>query len=331
MSTDLERSYRRALAWYPRSWREKNADVVAGTLLDVADAEHRDRPRKGELANLAASGISTRFGVMLEPRARNAISTIALATGFAYPVAYLLFQLWSMLRLPQSPYAAPLLSVLAAPGPIIGAIWVLVLILALTRRRRGMKVAIVLAILASIVLILSYRLPGISAEWYGLTTTSMVFLALLGILALIGTPARGTRLLIPTGIAVAAIAGSYLTAELILQDLYLDERFFWNNFSGTLTILLAIAALAVVVLGLTHHRAAAQTVAISAIPWALVVLRFAGSQDPWNTLALLGIGAALVGFGVLLPLAFRRVRPVRVEPEMPPRQESGIDCPYDIH
>jgi hypothetical protein len=309
MSTGLERSYRRALRWYPRGWREKNADVVAGTLLDVADAEHRDRARRGELANLAASGIATRLGVMLEPQARNAISTIALATGFAYPVVYLLFQLWSMLALPRPPYAAPILSVLSVPGPIVAATWVLVLILALTRRRRGVKLAIAVAILASIVLSLSYRLPGISTEWYGLTTTSMAFLALLGVLVLIGTPARGVRLLIPTGIAFAVIAGSYLATQLVLQGLYFDERFFWNNFSGTLTILLAIAALAVVVLGLAHHRVAAQTVAVSAIPWALVVFRFAASQDLWNTLGLLGIAVALVGFGALLPLAFRRVRP----------------------
>ena len=93
MSADLERRYRRALGWYPRSWREKNADVVAGTLLDVADAEHRTRPRRGELANLAASGISTRLGVLLEPWARNAISTIALARAVAYPLAYFNFQL----------------------------------------------------------------------------------------------------------------------------------------------------------------------------------------------------------------------------------------------
>lgn len=49
MSAELERSYRRALGWYPRNWREKNADVVAGTLLDVADAEHRTRPSARKL------------------------------------------------------------------------------------------------------------------------------------------------------------------------------------------------------------------------------------------------------------------------------------------
>ncbi|WP_349902477.1 hypothetical protein [Parafrigoribacterium humi] len=312
MSAALERRYRRALGWYPRSWREKNADVVAGTLLDVADAEHRTRPRRGELANLAASGISTRLGVLLDPRARNAISTIALATGVAYPLAYFAFQLWSPLSTAHAPDAAAWgFNPIVNPGLIIAGIWLVALMLALVpaTRRHVLKATIVLAIIASVSLSLVYRIPGIGNEWYGLTTTTMVFLALLGGLVLIGTPTRTLWLLISTTIAFVTITAAYLATQLVLQHLYFDERFFWHNFSGAIVVLLTSAVVATVVLGLRHRTVAAQTAAISAIPWILVLLRFSGSQDLWNALAILGIGAALVAFGALLPLAFRRPRP----------------------
>jgi hypothetical protein len=314
VSAELERSYRRALGWYPRSWREKNADVVAGTLLDVADAEHRTRPRRGELANLAASGISTRLGVMLEPRARNAISTIALATGFAYPLAHFAYQLWSRSastandNIVWTAYASQGFNGLVNPGLVITAAWTLALVLALMPRQRGLRSVLALATFASVALILINQIPGIGHEWYGLTTTTMVFLALLGALALIGTPARGLQLLLYTGVTFLAAAGAYgLTAFFVRS--YFDERFFLSNISGTLSLLLVFAALTAIAFGVAHRTATAQTIAISAIPWSLLVLRFFSTQDLWNTLGLLGIAVALVGFGALLPLAFRHVRP----------------------
>ena len=328
MSAELERSYRRALGWYPRGWRERNADVVASTLLDVADAEHRTRPRRGELTNLAASGISTRLGVMLEPRARNAISTIALATGVGYPLAHFAFHLWR--QSDNTPgtiwmmYTAQGFNGPVNPGLAIAAAWALALVLALIPRQRGLKQAIALAILTSVALILVNRIPGIGVEWYGLTTTTMVFLAVLGMLALIGTPARGVRLLLCTGVVSAVLAIAHgLTAVFVWSEL--DERFFLSNLSGTLALLLVIATLTAVTFGIARRTAAAQTIAISAIPWALLVLRFFSAQDLWNKLAQLGIVAVLVGFGALLPFAFRRVRPTEVEHKMPLGSERGID------
>lgn len=315
MSAELERSYRRALGWYPRGWRARNADVVAGTLLDVADAEHRTRPRRGELANLAASGISTRLGVLLEPRARNAISTIALATGVGYPLAHFAFQLWSPSGMAHASdwmfTAARGFNAIVNPGLLIAAVWLLALVLALvlTPRQRGLKPVIVLAIFASLALILANRIPGIGAEWYGLTTTSMVFLSLLGALVLIGTPARGLRLLLWTATTFGLFLGGYIGSGLLFGGGPINEHFFWDYLSRTLLPpLLGVAVLTAIALGIAGRTATAQTVIISTLPWAVVLLRVFGAQDIWNTLALLGIAAALVGFGALLPIAFRRAR-----------------------
>lgn len=324
MSAELERSYRRALGWYPRDWREKNADVVAGTLLDVADAEHRTRPRRGELVGLAASGISTRLGVLLEPRARNAISTIALATGAAYPLAYFTFQLWSPSGLAHAPAwmlsSVPGLEPIANPGLILAAVWSFALVLALIPRRHGLKPVIVLAICASIALIVINRIPGVGAQWYGLTTTTMLFLALLGMLVLIGTPARAARLLLATAIAFAIFLGTYVITALLAAAGPIDERFFWSRLTGTTMLALVLAAFAVVTLGIGGRAAGAQVLLISALPWTVQLLRAVGFRNLVDSLALLGIGAALVAFGALLPLVFRRVRPARVEPGMPPDQ-----------
>jgi hypothetical protein len=313
VSTELERRYLRALGWYPRGWREKNADVVAGTLLDVADAEHRTRPRRGELANLAASGISTRLGVLLDPRARNAISTIALSTGVGYLLAYFAFQLWSPSGLAHAPKwmfsGVPGLEPIANPGLIIAAIWSLALVLALIPRRYGFRPVIALAILASVALIVINRIPGVGAAWYGLTTTTMLFLTLLGVLVLIGTPARTARLLLAAAIAFAIFLGAYVLTALLVAAGPVDERFFWSRLTGTIMIALVLAAFAVVTLGIGGRAAGAQVLLISALPWTVQLLRAVGFRNLVDSLALLGIGAALVAFGALLPLAFRRPRP----------------------
>ncbi len=195
----------------------------------------------------------------------------------------------------------------------------LLLVLALIPQQRGLRPAIALAIFASGALILINRMPGIGPEWYGLTTPSMVFLALLGALTLVGAPTRGLQLLSRTGAAFLAIAGAYCLTAFFVRSSF-DERMFLTNIAGNLSLLLVFAATTAVAFGVAHRTATAQTIAISAIPWALLVLRFFSAQDLWNTLGLLGIAAALVGFGALLPLAFRRTRPTWAEHEMPPSQ-----------
>jgi hypothetical protein len=318
VSTELERRYRRALGWYPRGWREKNADVVAGTLLDVADAEHRTRPRRGELANLAASGISTRLGVLLEPRARNAISTIALATGVAYPLAYFAFQLWLPGGLIRSPYwhnaAAMGHNAIVNPGLIFLALWALAFLLALTPRRRFLKTAIAAAIVASGVFSLLNQHPSVGPAWFGLTTTTMVFLAALGVLSLIGTPATKLRLILHAVIAFGLILSAYVITGVLPAGGFVDERFFWSNLFGTVMLMLVLAGFVAVALGMARRTALAQTVAISALPWTAALI---GYRDLWNLLAFLGIAAALTGFGALLPFAFRRAQSTPAEDKMP--------------
>lgn len=96
--SDLEARYRRALAWYPREWREQNADAVIGTLLDVA--ESRERPRPGELATLRLNGIRERMRSLPDASApiRERAALVGFGVNAAVAVAMLGTMLWQWMH-----------------------------------------------------------------------------------------------------------------------------------------------------------------------------------------------------------------------------------------
>ncbi|RUR03231.1 hypothetical protein [Labedella endophytica] len=78
MSGGLEGRYRRLLRAYPSAWRSENEEVVLG-LLDVAEAEGRERPAPGERWVLATDGVAHR----LDRR----VSIVAAVTAFGAATA----------------------------------------------------------------------------------------------------------------------------------------------------------------------------------------------------------------------------------------------------
>lgn len=70
----MEDRCRRLLRWYPASWRAENGEVLLGTLLDVAEAERRERPSAGEAWSIRFAGAGER----LTPRAGLTLGCIAL-------------------------------------------------------------------------------------------------------------------------------------------------------------------------------------------------------------------------------------------------------------
>ena len=59
---DLERAYRRLLAWYPREFRRENEQEILAVLMAGAD-EGQQRPRPGEAANLIRHALWMRLGL----------------------------------------------------------------------------------------------------------------------------------------------------------------------------------------------------------------------------------------------------------------------------
>jgi hypothetical protein len=65
-STDLERRYRRLLAFYPQAFRREREDEVISVLLAGA-TEGQQRPRLGETIDLVANGIRLRLRPLKRP------------------------------------------------------------------------------------------------------------------------------------------------------------------------------------------------------------------------------------------------------------------------
>jgi hypothetical protein len=78
-TTALERSYRRILACYPRSFLRENADEVLAVLLDTA-AKGQTRVRLAEAWDLVRGGVRMRlWPAAPRPRAVRAAVTLMLA------------------------------------------------------------------------------------------------------------------------------------------------------------------------------------------------------------------------------------------------------------
>jgi hypothetical protein len=66
-SSDLERGYRRLIAWYPRSFRKDNEEEILAVLLATA-GEGQRRPSLAESADLLRGAIRMRMGLSRTPR-----------------------------------------------------------------------------------------------------------------------------------------------------------------------------------------------------------------------------------------------------------------------
>jgi hypothetical protein len=188
--SDLEARYRRALAWYPREWRAKNADAVVGTLLDEAEASGRPRPRLGDLLDLAVSGVRTRFARMpfVTSGARDRLATLAFGIGAALMTIMLVgteFTPWAPDALRES---------VGSFGPfrsaavIINMMWVVAFVLTLANRRSWSRVILMLTVPASIAAILFInQSPGL---YWRPPATVLTFVMVLAILAASGRPVR---------------------------------------------------------------------------------------------------------------------------------------------
>lgn len=71
--SNLSQQYRRALRWYPKSWREKHEEALIGVLLDQAEAEGREHMSRTARRDILRHGLRQSF---TRPR-------VALATALA--------------------------------------------------------------------------------------------------------------------------------------------------------------------------------------------------------------------------------------------------------
>ena len=280
-----ERRYRRALRFYPKRWRDRNADVVLSTLLDVADAEGRSSARAIELLQLAASGLSTRLALSISQA-----STIAVATGALLAIAFAVVQglpapsplEWGVAR-----GFGPFLS----PAIVLYSLWMLTFVLVLLRQRRAVKIVLALCLFAPAAFWITRR--SIEGLWSGPSLQTLVFFTALAAIALLGTP-RPTRW---TGVGMLIGAGALAIAFRTIgapAKSFMDEETFWQQIASPYNVGTALAVLGVVVFSfiVAGRGAWSKTLLLSFSPWIAawsvsVILQFRWDGAAWLLAGLL--------------------------------------------
>ncbi|PJJ55671.1 hypothetical protein [Compostimonas suwonensis] len=290
MRASPEQRYRRALRWYPASWRRVNEDAAIGTLLDAADAEGRTRPRLSERVDLAANGLAARIGIV-PVAVRDRVAQTAFATGTAFALVYVWFQSWAPfvpgreLVLERTPHFGPFLN----PGVVLGALWALAFALLLGGWLGAARIALIASIAVAVTLPL---LP-----WGGPSSRNLVFLGILAALSLAGTPRSRSRLAVLTGGWVVVFVALYALGGLFSGTSALrggNDRFFWETVADgyNLGVVFVLLAVAVAALCVARRLPAAAVVALSAVPWAAIWVLDLAADD--IVVALTAVAVALV-------------------------------------
>lgn len=279
----LEQSYRRLLRWYPGRWRRQNEDALIGTLLDVAESEGRNRPRRSEVVDLAANGIGTRVAAVLPAAARDRAASFALGTGLAWSLVYFIVQDW----IPWNPrahnYALNPMGPFNSSGVIVTALWVLAGAFVLF----GMHLPARLSALASsVVALVLIAVQAASSPEHVVVYPSpdratFVLLVGLGLVAAAGTPRRHwTTLLTAGGWGLALSAGLLLMHGRDMTSIPLAaglpswydffNRYLWSGgllTTGVVWILVSALLATAVVSRWRGHRVNAAALVLSVMPW----------------------------------------------------------------
>ncbi|PPH52638.1 hypothetical protein C5C49_08515 [Rathayibacter sp. AY1E2] len=222
-------SFRRALRWYPPTWRARHGEVLLGILLDEADDAGRSRPTRGQRITLAIGGMRHRFR---SDAGRSPAAIIPLALVTAFFLFYLTVN-WS----PGISYPGAIGS-FTNPSVFAGAAFGVALALAVAGRTGAARVTALLASTAELVIALvsaseGWLGPGLSTAapiaalglltalpWRGRTTTAISVLVLIGLpLLLIGVEVLGATVFsaYPTlriGLQLPIVGGALLAIGL---------------------------------------------------------------------------------------------------------------------
>jgi len=280
----LEQSYRRLLRWYPGRWRRLNEDALIGTLLDVAESEGRNRPRRSEVVDLAANGIGTRVAAVLPATARDRAAGFALGTGLAWSLVYFIVQDWMPWNPKAHNYALNPMGPFNSPGVIVTALWVLAGVFVLFGRHLPARLS---ALASSVVALVLLAVQAASSPEYVVVYPSpdrvtFVLLVGLGLIAAAGTPRRHwTTLFTAGGWGVALSAGLLFmhrrpggtTVPLAagLPSWYdFFNQYLWSGgllTTGVVWILVSALLATAVVSRWRGHRANAAALVVSVMPW----------------------------------------------------------------
>lgn len=311
-STKLASRYQAALRWYPATWRDSNAEVLMGTLLDSAEADERTRPRAGELVNLAWSGLRERARQTVPVAVRNRAAAIALGLGTAMAAIEFFGLDWSVPWGGRIPGIGGQLGYhfgpFASAAVVVELSWLLAFVVTVVGLRRIGRMLLLVSVLSSAVLV-----PLVDREWaWGRPPTlALAAFAVLAGVACLGEPGRSARTVGWTAISVVVA----LVSQLIIWrrqlpfSIFAGARTFWIDFNVPVATLMLIALLVLFAIARRREWMAALLLAVG--PWLLVVfcIRVANdgqySQD--GDLRLAAVGVAVLAVVAVIALLDIRV------------------------
>ena len=272
---------------YPRAWRERNGQVVVGTLLDMASAQGRNAPTLAERVDLAVNGILIRLGIFLPTTVRDGVTTVALSTGAAFALVYFWFSGWAPLAVDRKNQLelysfGPFMN----PGVILCAVWLVALTCALLAWNRASRVALTVSILIAVAIPWTNRLVP---EWNGPSSTNLGFLVILALLALSGSPRSRPRLTLAFATWMVAFVGLRAANGMLTHQW---DRLFWVRIANPTNLLIVALVVLVVAafLFVAARRSQAAVVLCSFLPWAAVWGIGIMNEDP-----ALALGLAVAG------------------------------------
>lgn len=224
-AAQLERRYRRLLAWYPAAHRGTYGEEMIGVLLASTPAD-QDRPSKADALDLIGGGLRTRLRQLRagggNPAWRDALAVFSvvapivllgwLTAGYLAEIEWQSGLGWSFVRSALASRSdPPVLTALTATAVVVAA---LALGPALIRRHRTVAAAVIAVVAAAAAvfgLVQAYRAFGGS---YNEFTLYLSLIAAMEVLALVASPgpARGWELLSRRGLIVLAVISVAMVA-----------------------------------------------------------------------------------------------------------------------
>jgi hypothetical protein len=324
--TAHEDRYRRALRWYPATWRTANEEAALATLLDAADDSPVDRSR-AQITNLRAEAISMRFGMMLPHASRQRVATSALASGTAFALVYF----WFQSRVPSAPTPADF-AVDASFGPfensgvVLAALWALAFGSALLGHRAMTREFLIASLVATVALPIAAAVGG--ADWAAPSATNLALLAALNLLALLGTPTTRPRLSITALVWLVGLVAIYAINGPVASS---SDRYLWQSVVADAPLVAIVGTAAILVAAvaaqLSGRPGSSAAVLLSSAPW-VGAWALASSDGNLDTLAFVAVGclaALLVALPALQLIARTGIRISLTRSELLPARTHQLD------
>ena len=326
MSAALERRYRAALDWYPKGWRDENGEAMLGTLLDEAEATGREKPRLGDLLNLALHGIAEglrRIPARMPSAMRDRVAAISLGTGFAFALVFFVAGEWAPWATngPWNGWAidwrpmnqeVPGFGPFASAGVILYGLWFAGFGLALVGFARTASFTLFATLPVSLMLV---ELSADRMVAMRPSNEMLIMLSFLALFAMVGRPTRrgqkrrGAKWLVVAALS-AAIVPAALTAQLVIGRssashweviARLDPWGGWFEINQPGIFFAVSAAIALLALA-RGDRSWASAFGLSAIPWFTACVAIViGSGSAWSfVVSVVLVVVAVVATGNLV-------------------------------